>query len=375
MTAEPISFRKKGGGERDSEAIETNILTGGRGFSSMTSQYGHHEAQQALPYPGSITDVPGIRLGHAQDEAALTGCTVIMAEEGAVCGVDVRGSAPGTRETELLRPTAMVPHVHALCLSGGSAFGLEAAHGVMRCLQERGIGLDVGVGRVPIVPGAILFDLAIGRPDVTPTAAMGYAAAASASSSPPAQGNAGAGMGATVGKYAGPERAMKGGFGTASVRLPSGLVIGAAVAVNAVGEIRHPGHGGTAAGARGDEPGSFLAPLRYLSRLDKPFAGMKPGTNTTIAAVACNANLTKTEMNKVAEMAHNGLARTIFPVHTMFDGDTVFAMTTGGVDASVDLAGMWAAETLAYAIINAVTAAESAGGVPASRDWMEQPPQ
>lgn len=341
----------------------------------MTSLDGHHEGQQALPYPGSITDVPGIRIGHAQDEAALTGCTAIMAEEGAICGVDVRGSAPGTRETELLQPTAMVPHVHAICLSGGSAFGLEAAHGVMRYLQERGIGLDVGVGRVPIVPGAILFDLAIGRPDVTPTAAMGYAAAASASSSPPAQGNAGAGMGATVGKYAGPERSMKGGFGTASVKLPSGLVIGAAVAVNAVGEIRHPGHRGTAAGARGDEPGSFLAPLRYLSGLDKPFAGMKPGTNTTIALVACNANLTKTEMNKVAEMAHNGLARTIFPVHTMFDGDTVFAMTTGGVDASVDLAGMWAAETLAYAIINAVTAAESAGGVPAARDWTAQPPQ
>ncbi|MBN3526299.1 P1 family peptidase [Paenibacillus apiarius] len=328
----------------------------------------HHAGGKEF-YPGCITDVSGIKLGNAQDDAALTGCTVIIAEEGAVCGVDVRGSAPGTRETELLHPTALVQHIHALCLSGGSAFGLEASHGVMRYLKEQGIGLDVGVGKVPIVPSAILFDLGIGDPNVTPNAAMGYAAARDAIDTACPQGNIGAGMGATVGKYAGPARVMKGGFGTASVQLPGGLVVGAAVAVNAIGEVRDPKTGMTLAGARQEAAGSFIEPLSFLTHMANPFGHTRPGTNTTIAALACNGDLTKTEMTKVAQMAHNGLARTIYPVHTMYDGDTVFAMTTGGVAASVDVVGIWAAEVLGYAVHNAIIAAESAGGVPAWRDW------
>lgn len=336
-----------------------------------SSHYTNGAGDKSARYPGSITDVPGIALGHAQDNIAHTGCTVIVAEQGAVCGVDVRGSAPGTRETELLHPTALVQYIHAICLSGGSAFGLAAAQGVMQRLQEQEIGLDVGVAKVPIVPSAILFDLALGDPSVVPTAEMGYAAAVSASAGMVAEGNVGAGTGATLGKFAGIDRSMKGGFGTASVQLPNGLIVGAAVAVNAVGEVKHPKNGRTLAGARSDEKGSFIDPLSFLTQLANPFQGtIKPGTNTTIAAVACNGTFTKTEMTKIAQMAHNGLARTIYPVHTMYDGDTVFAMTTGGVESSVDLAGMWAAEVLGYAVHNAIIAAQSVDGAPCSQEWL-----
>jgi L-aminopeptidase/D-esterase-like protein len=356
------------------------MRTGDRHLTTMTEKGANMQSShwnikpegKPARYPGAITDVPGIVVGHAHDNKAHTGCTVIVAEQGAVCGVDVRGSAPGTRETELLQPTALVQHIHALCLSGGSAFGLAAAQGVMQRLQEQGIGLDVGVAKVPIVPSAILFDLAIGNPTVVPTAEMGYVAVENATSEAVAEGNVGAGAGATLGKFAGVERAMKGGFGTASVQLPNGLVIGAAVAVNAVGEVRHPKHGTVLAGARADEKGQFIDPLSFLTQLANPFqATMKPGTNTTIAAIACNGTFTKTEMTKIAQMAHNGLARTIYPVHTMYDGDTVFAMTTGGIDASVDLAGMWAAEVLAYAVHNAIIAANSVEGVPCSQEWLD----
>lgn len=314
---------------------------------------------------GSITDVPGIKVGHAHNHRALTGCTVVLTEQGAVCGVDVRGSAPGTRETDLLQPTHMVERVHAILLSGGSAYGLDAATGVMQFLEERGHGLPVGVGLVPIVPAAVLFDLAIGNADVRPDKEMGYVAAQNASTDCAAQGNVGAGCGATVGKLAGLERAMKSGLGTASRTLPNGLVVGAIVAVNAVGEVRHPKTGQVLAAPR-DDDGNLLDSLDLLVRMAHP--PVFPGTNTTIGVVASNANLNKAQATKVAQMAHDGLARTIYPVHTMLDGDTLFAVATGGLDVPVDVVGAVSAEVLADAVVNAVKAAEAAGGLPSYQD-------
>jgi L-aminopeptidase/D-esterase-like protein len=314
---------------------------------------------------GTIVDVPGILVGQAEDETALTGCTVVLMEQPAVCGVDVRGSAPGTRETDLLAPANLVQTVNAICLCGGSAYGLDAASGVMRFLEERGIGLHVGVGVVPIVPAAVLFDLAIGSHTVRPDQAMGYLAASRASKEQVKQGNAGAGTGATVGKCNGFQRAMKSGLGSASRRLENGLVVGAIVAVNAVGEVREPGSGQILAGAR-DENGEIRESLFFLQK--HSFSFLPPGTNTTIAVVASNANFTKTEAAKVAQMAHDGLARTIFPVHTMHDGDAIFAVATGGVDATVDLVGALSAEVLAEAVVRAVRQAKAAGGLPAWED-------
>jgi L-aminopeptidase/D-esterase-like protein len=324
----------------------------------------------------TLTAVPGVKVGHAQNETALTGCTVVLTEQGAVCGVDVRGSAPGTRETDLLNPINLIDKVHAICLCGGSAFGLDAASGVMRYLEERGCGFDVGVGVVPIVPAAVLFDLAIGDASVRPDAAMGYEAARRANTDPVAEGNVGAGCGATVGKLAGPARAMKSGLGSASRTLPGGLIVGAIVAVNAVGEVRHPVSGQILAGARGDD-GRLLDSRELLHHMlnatsdesaASPFSQPAPGTNTTIAVIASNAKLNKTEVTKVAQMAHDGLARTIFPVHTMHDGDTIFALSTGAVDAPADGVGAIAADVLAEAVVRAVQAATSAGGLPAWRD-------
>jgi L-aminopeptidase/D-esterase-like protein len=313
---------------------------------------------------GTIVDVPGILVGHAEDENALTGCTVVMMERPAVCGADVRGSAPGTRETDLLDPVNLVQVVHAICLSGGSAYGLDAAGGVMKYLEEKGIGLDVGFGVVPIVPAAVLFDLSVGDPTVRPDREMGYLAASRAGKAAVPQGNVGAGTGATVGKLNGFANAMKSGLGTASQRLPNGLVVGAIVAVNAVGEVRHPETGEILAGPR-DEQGEIVDSLTLMKKQAAPL--IPPGTNTTIAVVASNANLTKTEASKVAQMAHNGLARTIRPVHTMYDGDTIFAVATGGVAASVDLVGALSADVLVQAVVQAVLHAESAGGLPSFR--------
>ncbi len=316
---------------------------------------------------GSITDVPGTKVGHAENTKAFTGCTVITWEEGAVCSVDVRGSAPGTRETDLLDPTGLVDRVHAVCLSGGSSFGLDAAGGVVAWLEEKGIGVDVGVGVVPIVPSAVLFDLSIGDPKVRPDRDMGYRAAALASPTEDREGNVGAGCGASVGKLGGFEGAMKAGISTASVRYPNGLVIGAIVALNAMGEVRDPRTGELLAGSL-DREGHPVDSRSWL--YDKPFAftNIPQGTNTTLAVVASNAKLTKAQAKKVAEMAHDGLARTIYPVHTMFDGDTVFAAATGEVEASVDLVGAVSAEVLATAIVRAVMTADGAGGLPAYRD-------
>ena len=308
---------------------------------------------------GTIVDVPGIRVGHAQNEAALTGCSVVLLEKPSVCGVDVRGSAPGTRETDLLDPLNLVSVVHAICLSGGSAYGLDAASGVM---EEKGIGLDVGYGVVPIVPAAVLFDLAVGDYRVRPDRQMGYQAALAASSETVAQGNVGAGTGASVGKLNGFAHAMKSGLGSASLTLPSGLVIGALVAVNAVGHVVEPKTGVILAGPR-DERGEIRDSMDMM--LQHAFSPIPPGTNTTIAVVASNAKLTKAQAQKVAQMAHDGLARTIRPIHTMYDGDTIFAVATDEVGAAVDLVGALSADVLAEAVIQAVKAAKEAGGLPA----------
>ncbi|EJL28468.1 P1 family peptidase [Brevibacillus sp. BC25] len=314
---------------------------------------------------GTIVDVPGVKVGQVQNEEALTGCTVIVLEKGSACGVDVRGSAPGTRETDLLNPINSVQEVNAIVLTGGSAYGLDAASGVMRYMEEQGQGYNVGVGVVPIIPAAVIFDLSIGSAKIRPDQQMGYEAARLASKQPVQQGNVGAGTGATVGKMAGMKRAMKGGLGTASRRLPNGLVVGAIVAVNAVGEVRLPSTGEILAGARGED-GNIRDSLSWM--IDAATPPVPAGTNTTIAVVASNANLNKVQANKVAQMAHNGLAKTIHPVHTMSDGDTIFAIATGGVDASVNLVGTLSVEVLAEAIINAILSAKGAGGVPAYQD-------
>ncbi len=328
---------------------------------------------------GAITDVPGIRVGHAQDEAALTGCTVVLCENGAVGGVDQRGGAPGTRETDPLRPLHLVQEVHAVVLAGGSAFGLEAASGVVRYLEERGVGFDVRVARVPIVPAAILFDLALGRSDVRPDAAMGYAACRAASEVSPAEGNVGVGTGATAGKVLGMAGAVKSGVGTAAVRLDGGLVVGALVAPNPFGDVVDPATGQVLAGARReaasgdlDLPGEgpFADTLEVMRRMAARgrlrFGG--GGENTVIGVVATNARLDKEGANKVAQMAHDGIARAVRPAHTMLDGDTLFALATGEVEADVNLVGAFAAEVVARAIVRAVKAARAAGGLPASRD-------
>jgi len=302
----------------------------------------------------SLTDVHGIEVGHAQDDEGLTGCTVVMCRRGAVAGVDVRGGAPGTRETDLLNPINLVQKVHAIVLAGGSAFGLEAATGVMRYLEEKNIGYKMREARVPIVPAAILYDLSLGRASARPDSAMGYLAASRASSAPPAEGNVGAGTGASVGKIRGMKYAMKAGLGTWSVNL-DGVIVGALVAVNAVGDVIDP------------ESGIRLAGLRSGSTLN----WMKKGqtrtavkSNTVIGVVATNARLSKAQATKVAQMAQDGLAQSIRPAHTMFDGDTVFALATGEKKADVSIVGAFAAEVMAEAIVRAVKMAKPAGGLP-----------
>ncbi len=315
---------------------------------------------------GKITDVPGVKVGNVEDEQALTGCTAVLFENGAAAGVDVRGSAPGSRETDLLNPINLVEKVHGICLSGGSAFGLDSASGVMQFLEEQGIGLDVGVAKVPIVPAAVLFDLAVGDPKVRPNKQMGYAAAAGATEENVKTGNFGAGCGATVGKLAGDDFSMKGGLGTASLRLKNGVVIGAIVAVNAVGEIRDPAIGKVIAGPYDRKTGVFLDSIDLLAK--NYHAAISPGTNTTIGVVAINADFTKAEATKVAQMAHDGYARTIYPAHTMYDGDTIFAAATGGLKIPVDVAGALAAKVMELAVLDAVRSASSIAGIVSYQD-------
>ena len=315
------------------------------------------------PFPagdaGSIIRVAGIEVGHFTDTRRPTGCTVVMAREGAVAGVDVRGAAPGTRETDLLHPSNLVDKVHAIMLAGGSAWGLEAATGAVRWLEERGVGLDVAVGRLPIVPAAVLFDLLVGDMRIRPDAAAGYAACAAASSADPAEGNVGAGAGAVVGKVFGIQHAMKGGVGTASVTV-DGVTVGALIACNALGDVIDPDTAQVMAGARTDD-GRALRDTRRALLCGQPPQPLLAGTNTTIGVVATDAILTKAQAHRLAIAAHDGLARSINPVHTMSDGDTLFSLGTGRAGKSLGMMVLatMAAEATARATVRAVQAARS----------------
>lgn len=314
----------------------------------------------------TITAVPGIKVGHATDAAGLTGCTVVLCEGGAVGGVDQRGGAPGTRETDLLRPMHLVQRAHAVVLAGGSAFGLAAADGAVRYLAERGIGYRSGPVRVPIVPAAILFDLAVGSAAARPTAEMGYAACLAAGGAPAAQGNVGAGTGCSAGKLLGAGHATKTGIGSAAVELGGGLVVGALIAVNPFGDVVD-GQGQIIAGTRPLRGAGFADSLAVLRSFPGRLA-MRAAGATVIGVVATNARLTKEQANKVAQMAQDGLARAVRPAHTIFDGDTIFALATGRVHASPTLVGAYAAEMVAAAIVAAAQSAAPAGGLPAGAD-------
>lgn len=324
---------------------------------------------QAQQLAWGLTAIPGLKVGHSTLSERPTGCTVVLAEGGAVGGVDVRGGSPGTSETDLLDPVNTVQEVHGVVLSGGSAFGLDARSGVMRYLDERGVGHRMGDIVVPIVVAAVIYDLPVGdNPRIRPGADCGYRAATHATTETPAEGNIGAGAGATVGKLHGMARAMKGGVGTASITLDNGLTVAAIVVVNAVGDIIDPATGSVVAGVR-TEDGRGLADARMLLRagaLNEP----QSGANTTIGVVATNATLTKAEATKVAQMAQDGLARTIYPAHTPGDGDTVFSLATGTFsgDAPVSRIGALAADVMAEAIVRAVRAATGIPGIPAASD-------
>lgn len=318
----------------------------------------------------SITDVAGLSVGHFTHPQRATGCTVLLCPQGAVAGVDVRGGAPGTRETDLLRPENTVDRVHALLLSGGSAFGLDAAGGVMRWLEERGHGFAVGAVRVPIVPAAVIFDLWHGDAHIRPDAAAGHAACVAASTLPPEQGSVGAGAGATVGKLFGIERAMAGGIGAASVRV-GGITVAALVVVNATGDVIDPASGEPLAGARkGPASRQLLHTTPALLRGELP-EWLQTGAATTIGVVATDAALDKAQCTKLAAMAHDGLARSLSPIHTPFDGDTMFAFATGSassIAAPLALIGVLAAEVTARAVLHAALHARGRPGCPAARD-------
>ena len=323
------------------------------------------------PLRDAITDVPGIRVGHWTDRRAATGCTVVLCEKGAVGGVDVRGGAPGTRETDLLRPGTLVQGIHAVLLTGGSAWGLDAAGGVMRYLEERGVGWAFGAGPVPVVVGAVLYDLGLGRGDVRPDAEAGYRACRAARAGGVAQGSVGAGTGATVGKALGMERCLKGGLGTASEALPSAagdLVVGALVAVNCFGEVVDPASGQVIAGPRA-EGGGFVSTVDVLRGAEQAPWG---GESTTLAVVATNARLTKEYACRLASVAHDGLARAIRPLHTLGDGDVVFTMATG--ETALEPMRYLALEALAAraverAVLKAVREARGLAGVPSAAEW------
>jgi L-aminopeptidase/D-esterase-like protein len=325
----------------------------------------------------AITDVPGIEVGQFQDDEALTGCTVVLCRKGAVGGVDQRGGAPGTRETDLLNPINLVSKVNAVVLAGGSAFGLDSASGVMKYLAEQKIGYGFGAQRIPIVPAAIIFDLSLGKSTRHPDLEMGYAAASVAKAGPVAEGNIGAGTGATVGKIFGMAGAMKSGLGTASIEIGGGVIVGAIVVVNAFGDVLDPASGQIIAGARSTKLGPIklggAGPFADTLEVMKSFTGrtilsLATGGNTGIGVVATNARLDKSQATKVAQMAQDGLARTIRPAHSMFDGDTIFALATGQKKADLSTVGAYAAEALAQAIVRAVRAARPAGGLPAASE-------
>ena len=315
----------------------------------------------------AITAIPGLKVGHWTNQEAATGCTVILCEEGAVASADIRGGAPGTRETDLLRPENLVDRVNAVLLTGGSAFGLDAAGGVMRWLEERGAGHPTAAGPVPIVVAAVLYDLALGRADVRPDGDAGYAACLAAGEAMQ-EGSVGAGTGATVAKALGLSRAIKGGLGTACEETEAGILVGALAAVNCVGEVIDPQTGVTVAGPRG-ESGAFV-PAMDITRRSQP-GPFETITSTTIGVVATDARLTKAQCRRVAIMAQDGLARTIRPAHTPYDGDSVFVLATGISSVDVDVAAIGAigARVMERAILRGVRLATGLAGIPSAREW------
>ncbi|MBI3940561.1 MAG: P1 family peptidase [Acidobacteria bacterium] len=358
----------------------------------LTASTGAAQSASPLEPAGGLTDVEGLKVGHFTHPRRLTGCTVVLAEKGAVAGVDVRGAAPGTRETDLLDPVNTVQRVHAILLAGGSAFGLEAAGGVLQYLEEKGIGFETRVAKVPIVPAAILFDLEIGDPTIRPDKASGYAACRNAVVGPIKEGNIGAGAGATVGKILGSGRAMKSGLGTASIRVGN-LVVAALAAVNAAGDVYDFKNGRIVAGARTPDGGRLANTIETLKKNPVSWGGRQSSFNrgwnlppvpfapamesTTLGVVATNAAFDKAGMTKIAQMAHDGYARAINPVHTPGDGDTIFALSTEAIPggsgpadaaANIGLVGSLAAEVMAQAILRAALTAEGIPGYPAARD-------
>lgn len=309
-----------------------------------------------------LTDIPGIRVGHISDFDALTGCTAILCEQGAVGGVDIRGSASGTSETPTLSPLHVDPVAHAICLAGGSAFGLEASCGVRRYLEKRGAGVVTPAGRIPIVPAAIIYDLGLGKKHVRPDLAMGEAAAAAATDGPVVEGCVGAGTGATVGKAMGMANAMKSGLGSFTVALPGGVLVSALVVVNALGDVRDPATGKIVAGARKTAGGREFANADEVLKQRPPAPLVR--ANTTLAVVATNARLDKVEATKLAEFAGLGLARAIYPVNTMHDGDTTFALSLGNLRADINTLGVAASEAVVQSILRAVRLAKGMGGLP-----------
>jgi L-aminopeptidase/D-esterase-like protein len=339
------------------------VLSGaGQAASNAPQAAGMEQSSKGL------TEVPGIKVGHVSLSERPTGCTVVLAEAGAVAAVDIRGAAPATRETDLLNPVNSVQIAHAIVLSGGSAFGLDTASGVMRHLEEKKIGFAFGSAHVPIVPAAALFDLRLGDGRVRPTAECGYQAARLASTDAVAEGNVGAGAGATVGKASGMTAAMKGGVGSASLSMPDGLIVAALVVTNSLGDVVDPATGRIVAGARAKD-GKTFADARVLLRSGA--IQFSANENTTLAVVATNATLTKTDAKRIAEMAHDGFARAIVPSHTPVDGDTIFTLATGTRAGRADtgLIGIVAADVVAHAIIRSVRAAHSIPGIPAARDF------
>lgn len=329
---------------------------------------------------GAITDISGIKVGHASDFEGITGCTILLCEQGAVAGVDQRGGGPGTREIALLNPVNHVEKVHAVILAGGSAFGLDAATGVMHYLEENKIGYQTGVAKVPIVPAAILFDLSIGDSQTRPDADMGYSACQNASTEAPEQGSVGAGTGATVGKMLGIQQGIKSGIGTASIEISGGITVGALVAVNAVGDIIDPNTGEIVAGARPIHKGpikiggaGFFADSLALmgGMVGRSLFSLADKANTVIGVVATNASFTKAEATKIAQMAQNGVVRCVRPANTMHDGDTMFALSLGKKKANVNIVGAYAAQAVQMAILNAITHARGLGGIPSISDLRE----
>jgi len=310
----------------------------------------------------SLTQIPGILVGHASDYEGLTGCTVILCEGGAVGGVDVRGSATGTSEFDLLNPLNVTDRINAVCLAGGSAFGLEASAGVRRYLEHKGIGYDTGVAKVPLVPAAILFDLAIGKANAHPTREMGEAASAAATNKPVVEGAVGAGTGATVGKILGMKQAMKSGIGSATVSLPNGVLVSALAAVNAFGDVVDPATGKIIAGARKAADSSDFANTAEVLKSGR--RGGFAASHTTLVVVATNARLTKVMANKLAQFSSIGVARSISPVWTMYDGDVTLALSLGTLEADINALGVAAAEAVSQSIVRAVRLAPTLGGVP-----------